>query len=692
MNSNENSLPDPNSAPGAPLIIGVGLIMAAVWMVVWRGSLDGLFYLDDHRVILESEHIRHLWPLEPFLRNNRPFAFYSFAVNYHFSGTDPFGYHVVNLGIHVANGLLLYTGCLLAGSLWRKPEVGMKGNHLSREWLGVSALVATAWALHPLTTQAVTYIAQRYEALASFGYLAAWVGSLVYLNGYRLVGCFIIFMAAWIGLMSKEVFATAPLVIVMFDHWITRQSFVTILGRRWLPYGLMMTPYIWFIPSVSRFFDTTKTGSSMGLGLESLSSWQYLRTQPEVLWRYLRLCVWPDDLCFDYVWGVQSNPWIYLPLGATILCLVGLGGYLYYRGTPVHRSERPSTREYGLAGWLILTFFFILAPTCSVMPIADIAFEHRMYLASAVVVTGIILAASTLARRLIAQSERPLVLKLGLGCIVLACLSLLAWRTHLRNLDYQNELALWRSVVRVAPQSPRAWYNVGKSLYERGDREGALRPMISAVGLSNTSVPFHDVGLANCLYDIGRYEEAVTLYQRAIAKKHNYPEAHNNLGVAYFEQGKLGAADAAYRTAAELGHPEAEYNLALVFIEQDLPQEAIPLLEETLAKHPEIAVAARRLSWILATAGDPNLRDVQRAERLLREYYDVESSESSYVLDTHAAIQAAYGNFELATQIALRALAIAESTPEPNAELLSAVQQRIKCYRNGESWIGGNQP
>src|SRR6056297_3498887 len=103
MNPQPDTIENESSRPGAASIIGIALILAAGWMFVWRGSLDGLFHFDDQSNIVDNERIRQLWPLDPFLGNNRPLGLYSFAINYHFAGTEPFAYHVVNLLIHVTN-------------------------------------------------------------------------------------------------------------------------------------------------------------------------------------------------------------------------------------------------------------------------------------------------------------------------------------------------------------------------------------------------------------------------------------------------------------------------------------------------------------------------------------------------------------------------------------------------------------
>jgi hypothetical protein len=291
------------------VVVGIGLIVLAIILLVWRSSLDGSFHFDDYGNIFNRSETDQLWPLTEYLTNNRPVGLYSLAVSRHFCGKSTYGYHLFNLAVHATNAMLLYAGILLSRQVWQRSRIDRSG--VPPFWLAIAALVALFWAIHPLTTQAVTYIVQRYESMAAMGYLGAWVGLLLVLVSQkrkeRLLGYAIIFVFAWIGLMSKEVFATAPLSIFLFDRQISRQRFRELFTRRWPAYALMLSPFCWFVPSVSRWFDTSRE-TSMGLGMKEVNSWEYLRTQPEVILHYLKLTVWPHPQSIDYVWRIQQQP------------------------------------------------------------------------------------------------------------------------------------------------------------------------------------------------------------------------------------------------------------------------------------------------------------------------------------------------------------------------------------------------
>ncbi|MEM9365525.1 MAG: tetratricopeptide repeat protein [Planctomycetota bacterium] len=711
-----------------PAAVGTALILAAVWLLVWQGSLDGVFHFDDYGNVVDNERIRSLWPLDPFLKNNRPIGLYSFALNWHFGQDEPFPYHVVNLAIHVANGLLLFIGYPLAAFLYRQHWMGITNPRLHGADLCVGSLIATAWVIHPLTTQAVTNIVQRYESLATLGYLGVWVGVLLYLLDRRVLGCLAVVSFAWIGLLSKEVFATAPLSVLLFDRLITRERWWLVVKKRWGLYGLMLTPFLWFVPMVSRFLNPTRPaiGSTMGFGIEGHSSWEYFRTQPEIIWHYIGLVLWPQDLCFDYVWRIQSNPRIYLTLGGLLVSIIGLAAMIYLRATTSSLASFESGSKleeatnakawcfkWGLASWLVLTFFFILAPTSSVIPIADLAFEHRMYFASSCLIALIILAGGVLLSRLQKSSEKPAVLAAGTGLIILGVLMLLGYRTHLRNLDYRSELQVWQTAIDASPQNPRAWYGLGQAYARLGRKDLALQPMIRAVGYSNTPVSHFDAGLGECLSAAGRLEDAARLYMRALERKPNDREVMNDLGVVYLRLDQLDQAKESLEAAVEMGYSLAKYNLALVHWRQGNAVEAIASWEDVLPVDAARHASAWRLAWVFATSSDARIRDVDRAERLLREHYDLghtlasvpdgetdserfsdktkqDATENAYVLDAWAATLAAQGHFNAAVDVASQALRIAKS--KPNESLLPELADRLAGYRRDEPCIDGVQP
>ena len=138
-------------------ICGFCCLIVGAMLFVWQGVRSGGFYFDDRPNIVLNAKVRSLWPVRPFLDSNRPIGLYSFALNYHFSRLEPVAYRLTNLAIHIVNALLLFAGVCLSARLMRRGKVTDESGHL---WL--AALTALSWGIHPLTTQAVTNIVQRY--------------------------------------------------------------------------------------------------------------------------------------------------------------------------------------------------------------------------------------------------------------------------------------------------------------------------------------------------------------------------------------------------------------------------------------------------------------------------------------------------------------------------------------------------
>lgn len=684
MLGNSSSSSDSISKSSSVLVCGIGLLLSGVLLLMWRNALLGDFHFDDYGNIVENRDVRSLWPLGSFLKSNRPIGLYTFALNYHFGQLNPYGYRVTNLLIHLANVLLIYVGLLWSMELMSKSHFrGAIPAENQHRWILLSAIIALLWGIHPLTTQAVTNIVQRYEALATLGYLGAWVGLLTVVRGSRW-GLLIILLSAWTGLLSKEIFATAPLVILLFDRALLANSWREIITKRWFPYFLMLTPYVWFVPSVLRWFDPQRS-TSMGFGLKSVSAWEYLRTQPEVIFHYLGLSFWPTPLCFDYAWRIQHNSLIYFSLGAVILVILGVGIWLYTRGLNALDTRRWA--RYGvLAGWLILSFFLILAPTSSIMPIADLCVEHRMYLPLAVVISGISLLAYASLKRLELSSKRPLMLRCGFLLIVLSIVALLGWQTNLRNREYQNGIALWNSVLKVRPANPRAWFMLASEYYGRSQFHEALPLYEKAISFGMPVAEFH-AGYADCLREVNRATEAIPQYDKAITLEPDLSKAHNGLGVLMHRAGKLSDAQESFQMATDLGLPEARYNLATVLIEQKEFSAAVPLLRECLKEHPDFNLPARRLAWILATASDDSLRDGAQASKLLAQHFQIDESESLYLWDTHAAVLAELGKFDQAIEAAEQAIRLADSRIDES--LRKDIKARLNCYRQRRPWREG---
>ena len=354
------------------------LVLAAAATAVYANGFAGRFVFDDLTTIVGNPELRELWPgLTEFVTRQRTLTTLTLALNRSLGGTDPWGYHLVNLAVHVAAGWTLFA------LVRRTLELERFQPRTRGAARGIALATACLWLVHPLQTQSVTYVVQRAEALMGLFYLLTLYCTLRAATGARTrhwQGLAVLSCA--LGMASKPVMVTAPLVVLLFDRFLLAGSCRELARRRWrLHAGLALTWLVLGATDLVRLLGVSGT-TTIGFGMADVSAREYVLTQPEVVLHYLRLALWPDPLVLDYGWPwVESPARALLPAGVLLLALAG-SALALRRG----RAE----------GFLGLAFFAILAPTSSFVPVRDAAFEHRMYLPLAAVTSGIVLAVHAL--------------------------------------------------------------------------------------------------------------------------------------------------------------------------------------------------------------------------------------------------------------------------------------------------------
>lgn len=345
------------------LLSSIATIVVA-GLIAYSNTFQVPFLFDDIPRILEETAIRQLWPPTVAMQNsNRPFAYYTFAMNYAMNGYDVWGYHAINLGIHLAAALALF-GIVRRTLLSIESSKSKDSNDSkdSRFAIGVAWVIAILWVAHPLNTQAVTYIVQRLESLMGLAYLMTlycFIRSQQSPVGWRWAVLSI--LACAFGMGCKEVMVTAPLIVLWYDRAYIAKSWQEIFSKRSLYYfGLTCT---WGILAWSMLHHSEDYNNGSLMNVPGLTSWTYLLSQSSVLVHYLGLSFWPSGQCVYYAWPVAksiADVWPQL-LFITLLLAVCLWGIF----------------RYPKAGFLGCSFFLILAPTSSIVPIKDLAFEHR---------------------------------------------------------------------------------------------------------------------------------------------------------------------------------------------------------------------------------------------------------------------------------------------------------------------------
>ncbi|MGO8705622.1 MAG: tetratricopeptide repeat protein [Candidatus Brocadiia bacterium] len=515
-------------------------ILIAV-IAAWSNSFNGAFIFDDQVAIRDNPTLRHFPAWESFVPphanpiSRRPVVNLTLAINYALGGLDVRGFHAGNLLIHLLAALLLFgivRRTLLAPSLREK-----FGGAAS----GLALAVVLIWAVHPLLTESVTYLTQRTECLLGLFFLLTLYGAIRGASSghaWRWYAAAVV--ACALGMGTKEVMATAPIVVLLYDRCFLAGSFREAFRRRWPMYvGLAAT---WAILGALVIAYPWGAATGAGFGLAEAGPWEYARTQPGVILNYLRLSFWPSSLCFDYSWPIATSAGQIIPAAAVIAAL--LAATLW------------ALRRAPALGFLGAWFFLILAPTSSFVPIiTEVAAERRMYLPLAAVVSGCVIAAYWLGRKsvLLLTESAGMRKRLGGALAAVALLSAaaaLGYGTFKRNADYRDAISIWRDTTAKRPWEPHAQNYLGTSYFEAGRPDEALVCFSKAIALKPDYFDaLYNRGVVYIATD--RLVEAIGDFDKAIALKPDFAAAYNNRGAAHLKAGRLDEAIRDFSRAIE---------------------------------------------------------------------------------------------------------------------------------------------
>ncbi len=488
-------------------LAGGGLVLAA--LLAWHNSFSAPFILDDDENILLNPSIRNLSAVGSVLVppsylgvGGRPVANLSLALDHALGGTDVRGYHATNLAIHVAAALLLFG--LVRRTLLR-PVLQERFGAASVPLAFVAALI---WMVHPLQTESVTYIIQRTESLMGMFYLATLYCVVRGAESPRPDRWHILSVAACaLGMATKEVMVTAPVVIWLYDRTFLAGTFIGALRMRWKLYaGLAAT---WLVLALL-LMGAMDPGRAIGYE-HGVTWWNYALTESRVVIHYLWLSLWPYPLILDRGMDIVQHPAEVGPFLVAIALLVGGTAYALWR--------RP---VLGFAGAWVLV---ILSPASSVVPVAfQPMAEHRMYLPLAsVVVAGVLALYDRIGRR-----SFPVLLVLAV---------LFGLLTVRRNVDYHSVIGMWTDNVKKCPDNARVRNTLGVMLAGANRLPEAIVQWREAVRVApNYVMPYNNIG--QYLAASGRQAEAVQAYQTALRLMPDFPTARANLGFSLLALGQ----------------------------------------------------------------------------------------------------------------------------------------------------------
>ncbi|MEE9614477.1 MAG: tetratricopeptide repeat protein [Thermodesulfobacteriota bacterium] len=588
--------------------LAAAALIAVTALAIYSNTLDVPFLIDDHTYRVENPKVRDLGN---FLDTSgtRYVGFLTFALNYAAGGLDVFGYHLVNIAIHTVNGLLVWWLALLT---FRTPAMGgIEGTGRSIETKYFVALAAALiFISHPIQTQAVTYITQRFTSLAALFYLLSLVLYVKWRFSPELKGRSAFYVLALIStvlaMKTKEISFTLPAMLCLYEFTFFGPSFNGHEHERrsrflpLVPFLLAMAiiPLGIFGPEAG--LGDGGEGGEGGHGaaeemrrlqlrdFSSISSYAYLVTQMRVIITYLRLLVLPVSQHMDYDYPLNASifePEVFLSF-LFLFFLFGSAVYLFLRSRITHHAHGL------LISFGLLWFFLTLSVESSIIPIKDPLAEHRLYLplvGLSLSFTAALSFASGAPGASGGVAGRPGGGR-GAWAVILVIVAAFSFAAYTRNDVWGDEITFYTDEVRKAPGEPMVYNRLAGAYLRLGRTDEAMGLLRTALRLNPDSAKTHN-NLGVAYADKGRLEEAVSEYKEALRLR---PRAagsagiHNNLGLAYAAMGRPDEAAREYREALRLvpDHVGAHYNLALAYGRKGLGEEARREAEEVLRLRP----------------------------------------------------------------------------------------------------------
>jgi tetratricopeptide (TPR) repeat protein len=453
----------------------VATLLACVLTTIYAPSLRGPYVYDDLAHLQANETLDQFPPKLDWLRaETRPVVMLSFAAERWLFGESPMIHRIGNLVIHLAASLVLFelvhrtAGTRLLKGQPRSDFYEFRTTDIS---LLLAGLATILWSVHPLNTQAVAYIIQRCESLMGLCFLLFLLMLVLHQQTCKKSWLFMGGVLFLIGLWSKTIMVTAILVGPLYDRAFLTESWKKTLSKRG---SLYLAPICLSILAILTLLPGLLRGeANVGFGNDAPPAMPHLAAQAEILFRYLSLSLFPIGLNIDHGLTIPQ-PWTSsIPQILSAIAVLASG------------IVAGSCGRWRLA-FFILAPLFILAPTSSFIPTADLMVEHRMYLPLASILTGCVFGLYLLLQRISnsCQSKSPsekgsqqwmttisLRTTIAIGILAAVMLSFGTWdRAH----DYQSGTQLWYRSLLQNPANPRAAQNLSNTASNELSSEATL--------------------------------------------------------------------------------------------------------------------------------------------------------------------------------------------------------------------------
>jgi tetratricopeptide (TPR) repeat protein len=599
-------------------------LLAVAIAIVYSNTLDAPWHLDDYRNIVINQNIKSQQPdlcglagtcLQFFKTAlaERPLPMATFAINWHFGSDSTFGYHLVNIAIHVLVGWMLLLTCLI---LFKTPH--LSGRYSPDQAFFISLLAVCLWALNPIQVQAVTYIIQRMASLAALFYL---LGIYFFLKG-RLINnskrqylYYLACLVSWLAAcLSKENAALLPLSLLLVETVFFQDTARPGTKVRLLVIAAVMGFFV-VAGGVLFFLDGNLSGI-LGYQQRFFSAGERLLTQGRILLFYLTLLVYPAPNRLSIAHDIELStsllhPWSTLPSLLIILVLI-VGAFFRIRKWP-------------LVSFAVLFFFLNHAIESTLIPL-ELIFEHRNYLPSLFFYLPL---AAGIHWMMNHYQKRSRTITLALTAFVPLLLVGLGLNTYNRNMVWQSEKLLWEDALSKAPHASRPFHYLAWVHQQHFDDEATALVLYHKAlkGRRNNRVQEAQIynNMAAIFYNQAAYEVAAKYWLKSLAIEPDVPALRYRLALALARSGKLDAAAHQLQMVISdhLDYADAIRLLAIVHLLANDDAQALPLLRQALKLTPQDAANLVNLAAYYQRNAQP-----QKAIVFLHEALKINSEET----------------------------------------------------------------
>ncbi len=570
------------------LYLRSSLLLTVFLLLCYGNTLHVPWHLDDPPNItnnaplridnLMPETIRQTLYAKPFAPGvlYRPIANFSFALNWYFGQDNPFGYHLVNLIIHILASLFLFQTILL---LFQTPALH---KYSSEDAWFIALLAATLWAINPIQTQAITYIVQRMASLAAMFYIWAMYWYLRFrltqTKSRSRLYLFLCGLCYLLSVGSKENGAMLPLSLMALEFvFFPRPE--DVFGKNIQKILLLITGTIIVCAIYYIFSHHYINYLFRPMGSRPFSLYERLLTEPAIILFYLSLIFYPPPQRFSVDHGVTIahslfGNWTTIP---SILVITGLL-ILAIR----QRKKMP------LLSFAILFFFINHLVESTIIPL-ELIFEHRNYLPSMFLFLPV---AAGLLYLLKQYAKRSRVIHAAIIFFIPFILFTTGWSTYARNDIWRSEKALWLDAIHKAPDNARGYAKLGElagwnpekspqhlalaiGYYQKALTSYSPRTSFKAAILGN-------MGEVYLMY--GRYNQAIVYYKKSLALNPHFNNSQYGLAKALVMQGKFDQALSVIAKSLQENHDQSRFlNLGgLVLLRLNKPEGALWSIQQAM--------------------------------------------------------------------------------------------------------------